>query len=115
MVLNGKYRTVFQPDAAICPVKQADMGFGNRVGQCFAVDGEAVIHRGNLNLAGFNIFDRMIGTMMALFHFLCLRAQRQCQHLMAEAYAENRQTAFHQRADLSNRISARGRRVAGAV
>ena len=91
------------------------MGFGNRAGQCFAVDGEAVIHRGNLNLAGFKIFDRMISTMMALFHFLCLRAQSQCQHLMAEAYAENRQTALYQRADLGNRISASGRRVAGAV
>ena len=41
MVLHGKHRTLFQPDAAICPVEQADMGFGNRIGQCFAVNGKA--------------------------------------------------------------------------
>ena len=66
------------------------MGFLDPRGQTIAIDGEAVVHRHDLDLAGGEVLDRMIGAVMALMHLLGLAAERQRQHLMAEADAEHR-------------------------
>ena len=71
-----KMQLVFQGNAAIRAVKQADMGFFYRFGQAVAVNREAVIHRGDFHLAGGQIFHRMIGPVMALLHFDGLCAER---------------------------------------
>ena len=59
--------------------------------QAVAIDGEAVIHRGDLDLAGGEVLHRMVRAVMALMHLARGAAEREPQHLMAEADAEHRQ------------------------
>ena len=84
-------------------------------GQARAIDREAVIHRGDLDLAGREILDRMVGAVMALVHFHGPAAERDAEHLMAEADAEDRQPGIDQRADHRHRIFSGRRRIAGTV
>ncbi len=115
VILHREDRLVFQRNAAICAVKQADMGFLYRLGQAVAVNREAVIHRGDFHLAGGQIFHRMIGPVMALLHFDGLRTKRTRQHLMAKTNAENRLAAGYQCLDFTDRIIAGRRRITRPV
>ena len=74
-----------------------------------------MIHRNNLDLAGGEILDRMIGAVMALRHLSRLGAQRQAQHLMAQADAEHRHAGCDQALDGGNGIGAGRRRIARTV
>ena len=91
------------------------MSLDHAFGQSGAVDGEAVVHRRDLDLAGGEILDRMIGAVMALMHFLRLGAERQRQHLVAEANAEDGLAGFDELPDLRHRIFPGRRRIARAV
>ena len=97
MILHAEHILAFDRDAAIGAVEQRDMGLLDALGQGVAIHREAVIHRDDLDLAGFQILHRMIGAVMALRHLLGLAAQRQAQHLMAEADAEHRHAARRSR------------------
>src|SRR6266567_6490191 len=74
------------------PVK--DLGTGKveitSMNHGFAVDREAVVHRSNLHLASAEVLHRMIGAVVTLMHFHGLRANRDAEHLVAEANAEGR-------------------------
>ncbi len=83
-------------------------------GQRRAINGEAVVHRRDLDLAGREILHRVIGAVMALMHFHGLGADREAKHLVAEADAEYR-LLLDQGADHRHRIVAGGGRVARAV
>ena len=61
-----------------------------------AVDREAVVHRGDLDLAGGEVLHRMVGAVVALVHLHGLRADRDAEHLVAEADAEGRHAAVDQ-------------------
>ena len=115
MILHAEYGLAFDADAAIGSVEQRDVGFLHALGQRFTVHGEAVVHGNDFNLAGFQVFHRMIGAMMALGHLAGIGAKCEAQHLMAEANSEHRQAAIDERADGGNGVRARGRGIAGAV
>ena len=70
---------------------------------------------GDLDLAGDEVLDRVVRAPMAHMHLLGLRPQRQRQHLVAQADAEDRLAAVHQLLDLRHRIGAGRRRIARPV
>ena len=60
-------------------------------------------------------FDRMVGAMMALMHLAGLAAEREPEHLMAEADAEDRHARFDELLDHRHRVVAGGGRIARTV
>ncbi|MND98458.1 hypothetical protein D3C80_908100 [compost metagenome] len=110
MVLDAEDRLVLDRDAAVGAVEQADVGFDHGVGQAVAVHGEAVVHRHDLDLAGRQILDRMVGAVVALLHLDRLGAERDGQHLVTQADAHQRLAAGDQLLDLGHSVFAgRGR------
>src|SRR5262245_13241057 len=83
VVLHREYRLVLECDAAVGAVEQRHVGLGGVRRQGRAVDREAVVHRGDLDLAGAEVFDRMIGAVVALVHLQGLGADRDAEHLVA--------------------------------
>jgi hypothetical protein len=67
-----------------------------RWGSDCRVDREAVVHRGDLDLAGGEVLHRMVGAVMALMHLHGLGAEREAEHLVAEADAEGRRARVDQ-------------------
>ena len=59
------------------------MGFHHPFGQALAVHCKSMVHRGDLDFAGFMVFDRMVCTVMAMVHLDGFGPQRDGQHLMA--------------------------------
>ena len=77
------------------------------VGQAGVRHREAVVLAGDLDLAGGQVLDRVVGAVMAERHLLGPAAQRQPQHLVAEADAEHRLAAVDQLPDLRHGIARR--------
>src|SRR3954452_23506877 len=115
MVLHRENWLVLERHAAVRAVEQRHMRFGHVRGQRRAVDGEAVVHGGDLDLAGDEVLYRMIGAVMTLMHLRRLGADRDAEHLVAQADAEGRDAAIDDVADDRHGIFARRRRVARAV
>src|SRR4029078_10778487 len=90
MVLHREDGPVLEREAAIGAVEQRHMRLLNILRQRILVDREAVVHRGDLDLAGGEILHRMIGAVVTLMHLHRLAADCDAQHLMAEADAEGR-------------------------
>src|SRR6202012_1135917 len=90
MVLHREYRLAVERDAAIGAVEQRDLGLRRALGQGRLVPGKTVVHRGDLDLASGLVLDRMIGAVMALMHLHGPGADREAQHLVAEADTERR-------------------------
>ena len=55
-------------------IEQRDMANLDIVRQIGRVDRKAVIHRRDLDLVRVEILDRVVGTAVALMHFVCLGA-----------------------------------------
>ena len=91
------------------------MGHGHASGQAGGIDLEAVVLAGDLDLAGLDILHRMVRAAMAVMHLAGLRAERQCEHLVAEADAEDRQIEFQELPDHRDGIGAGRRRIARPV
>ena len=91
------------------------MGLGRICRQRRAVNGEAVVHGGDLDLAGDEVLHRMIGAVMALVHFHGLGADRDAEHLMAETDAKSWHALVDDVADHRHRVRAGRRRIARAV
>ena len=77
--------------------------------------GEAVVHGRDLHLVGGEVLHRVVRAVVALVHLVRLGAQRQRQHLVAEADAEHRQARVDQLLDLGHRVFAGGGRIARTV
>lgn len=96
MVLDTEGPLAPNADPAIGAVEQRDMGLLDIVRQGFTVDGEAVVHAGDLDeafaLAPFtpDPLDRVIGAAMALEHLGRFRASRNAEHLMPQTDTEQR-------------------------
>ena len=84
-------------------------------GKGFSINRKAVIHRDDFDAAGFEIFYRMIGAMVSLRHLAGLPTQREPEHLMTEADAEDGNALVEQCADGRDCVAARRRGIAGAV
>ena len=99
MVLYTEDGSVAERDAFKCAVEERHMCHLDIIRQRIGHDDESVVLTGNLDLAGLHVFNRMIGTSVAVMHFLSRRTQSQRQHLMAEADSEDRQPRFENRFD----------------
>ena len=84
-------------------------------GRVFRLNDEAVVLAGDLHLAGRQILDRMVCATMAVMHLLGLGAERQRQHLVAEADPEDRQARRQDFPDCGHRVFAGRGRIARAV
>src|SRR5260370_707597 len=80
-----------QPIRRACAIRSVSEQPSSRR-QGGAIDREAVVHGRDLDFSGGEILHRMVRPMMALVHFHRLGADREAQHLVAEADAEGRQT-----------------------
>ena len=67
-MLNGSNGLAGQFKAAIGPVEQRDMGLHCILGQAFAIDCKAMIHGDDFHLTRFQIFHRVVSSVMALIH-----------------------------------------------
>src|SRR5581483_2422546 len=72
-------------NALIVEVNPVDGDFRR---QTFRVNGKAMVLRGNLDFAGFKIFDRLIGAAMAKFELEGFAAKSLAEDLVAETNAE---------------------------
>ncbi|QTK80940.1 Thioesterase [Agrobacterium tumefaciens] len=115
VMLDGEDRLAGDAQPAIGAVEQRDMGLFDAFGQRLGVDRKAVVHRDDFNLAGREVFDRMVRAVMALMHLFGLGADRKAEHLVSEADAEDRQVGLDEVLDDGNGILARCGRVSGAV
>ena len=77
VILHGKDRLVLNLDAFIGIIEQADMRCTDIGRQAGFQHFEAVILRGNLDLAGLDIFYRMIGAAVAQMHLARLGTKRE--------------------------------------
>ena len=66
------------------------MGFNNITRQTVAINSKAMIHGNDFYFSCCKIFNRMIGAMMTLRHFMRLSAHSKRHHLMAKTNAKNR-------------------------
>ena len=114
MVLDREHRAVLEPDALDGAVEQRAVGDLDIAGQAGIGHGEAMVLAGDLDLAGGQVLDRVVGAMMAERHLLRPAAERQPQHLMAEADAEHRRAAVDQLLDFGHRVDAGCGRIARA-
>src|SRR5215831_11476586 len=115
MVLHREYGLVLERDAAIRAIEQRHMRLLAILRQRVLVHSEAVVHRGDLDLAGCEILHGMIGTVMSLVYLHRLAAYRDTNHLVAEADAEGRRARVDQLLDNWNGIFAGGCRIARTV
>src|SRR5205085_12130052 len=110
-----EYGPSFWLDAAIGAVEQLDMGLGCALRQGRLIHREAVVHRGDFDLSGGLVLDRMIGAMMALMHLRSLGADREPEHLVAEANSKGRRTGIDDFLNHGHRVLAGLGGIAGAV
>ncbi len=102
-------------DALDRAVEQRAVGDLDRSRQVAVGDREAMVLAGDLDLAGGQVLDRMVGAVVAERHLLGAAAQRQAEHLVAEADPEHRLAAVDQLPDLGHGVDAGGRGIAGTV
>ena len=115
VVLHREHRLVFERDAAIGAVEQRHMRLLDILRQRVLVDREAVVHRSDLDLAGGQVLHRMIGAVMALMHLHGFAADRDAQHLMAEANAKRGRAAIDQLLDHRHGVLPGRRRIARPI
>src|SRR5207248_3052096 len=90
MVLHREDRLALDPQPFVAAVEQRDMGDDDVTRQALGHHDEAVVLAADLDPAGLEVLDRMVGAAMAARHFRRPAAERQRQELMAEADAEER-------------------------
>jgi len=89
MVLDGKSFKTLMPDALNALIVQILMDNFHLIAvQAFYVHAKPVVLACDRDGVSLKILDRMIGTVMAEFQFICLAPQRQSQDLIAQAYAK---------------------------
>src|SRR5262249_33157071 len=115
MVLHAEHRPILHLEPAIGTVEQRDVSLLDIRRQAVAVHGEAVIHRGDLDLAGGEVLHRVVRAVMALMHLARGAAEREAKHLMAETDAEQGQARVHELPDLRHGIDSGRRRIAWPV
>ncbi len=91
------------------------MSLFNTLRKRVRIDREAVVHRNDLDLAGGVVLDWVVGAVVSLVHLLGPGTERQCQHLVAEAYAEDGDVRLEKVLNDRHGIFARRGRVARAV
>src|SRR5271169_6150854 len=106
MVLHRKHRLADNPQSFIAVVEERKMGRLDAARQTIGLNDKAMILAGDLDCAGQQILDRMIGSAMAARHFAGAPAERQRHQLVAEANPEYRLARIDQVAQYRHRIDA---------
>ena len=116
MVLYAEGRFVFQADAFYGVVVQVDVGDDGigRIAHIVRVHTKTVVLGGDLTFAGHQVFDRLVGSAMAVMHFISADAIGQCQQLMPQTNAEEWFAAVQDLLHGLHRI-VHGSRIAGTV
>ena len=91
------------------------MGHDHAIGQAFGDDHEAMVLAGDLDLAGGQILDRVIGAPMPDLHLPGPGAKGDGEELVAEADAEDRYPGAQQLRYHRHGVSAGRRRIARTV
>ena len=94
MVLDGENRKRFVTEArhrVVVEIDVGDLDFGR---QRFGVDGESVIVRSDLDLAGGEIFYRLVSAAMPELEFVSFAAERRPDQLMPQANTKDRRFRF---------------------
>src|SRR6516164_1128201 len=115
MMLDREHRLADNPQAFIRIVEQRDMGWLDPGWQALGFDDKPVVLARDLDLAGQQILDRVVGAPVTAGHLGGLAAESQRQQLMPETDAENRRARGDEVTQHRNRISGSRRGVAGAV
>lgn len=69
VVLDGKSGVICERYPAIGAVEERYVGLDGMYRKALSIDSKAVVHRYDLDLMRGEIFDRMIGAVVTLFHF----------------------------------------------
>ena len=94
--LESVCRGIVQFDTLQAAVKQRSVGCKHMRGQVFFVDGKTMVLAGDEYLLGRQVLNRVVGAVMAEFHFHGATAGCQGQQLMSQANPEYGQTGFQQ-------------------
>src|SRR6185295_9166302 len=93
MVLHRKCRLVLDDEALDGAVVEVDVRDFRAVAEGIWIDGEAVVLRGDLYLAGGEVLHWLIAAVMAELELVGAAAEGEAQDLVAEADAEDRHVA----------------------
>src|SRR5215472_5536419 len=115
VVLHGEDRLALDPQALVAAVEERDMCRLDVLRQALGDDAEAVVLAGDLDLAGLDVLDGMIGAAVTDRHFLRAPAERETEQLMAEADAEDRLPRLDQGLKRRHRVGTGRRGIAGSV
>src|SRR5207237_6301206 len=114
MVLHAEHRFRLVTQTLDGAVVQIDVRDGDIRWQRLRVDREAVILRGDLDLARFQLLHRVVCAPMTELQLVGLAAQRQRKDLMPETDAECRHVGADELLRVTDRVRQR-RGIAGAV
>ena len=90
MILDREDRQRFVPQAGDSFVVEVDVRYLDIRRQRIRINRETVVVRGDLDLTGVEIFDRLVAAAMAEFEFVGRAAKNLAKDLMPEADAEHR-------------------------
>src|SRR5260221_2758706 len=109
MILHGEHRLGLVPHAFDGLVVQVDAVHDNVGRQTGHVHRIAVILRGDLHLAGFQTFHRLVAAAMAELELESFTAERLAKNLVTEADPENGNAGVQQRLHFADDVVERGR------
>ena len=115
VILHREHRPIAYAQTLERAIEQRQVRLLDLRRQAVRADREAMVLAGDLHLAGGQILDRMVGAVMPELHLLGGAAERQRQHLMTQADAEQRLAARQELLDLRHREPPGRRRIARAV
>ena len=91
MILDGEDGKVLMPHSFDRPVIEVHLCDFDLIGiERFGIDTESMVLGGDHHPAGFEVFDRLIGSPMAKFQFECPSTKGQAQKLVTQTDAKNR-------------------------
>src|SRR5262245_60617561 len=90
MILDGKERLLRVGQALDRPVVEVQVREARLASERIDVNREAVVLRGDLDLARRRVHDRMVRAVVAELELVGRAAEREPEDLMAEANAEDR-------------------------
>src|ERR1700749_2342844 len=93
-------------DATVVEIDVRDFDIRGKV---FGLDGEAAVLRRDLDLAGVQVFDRLVAAAVPEAKLVCGRAKRATEQLMPEADAEDGDARAYELANLLDDRVHRGR------
>src|SRR5215472_17133362 len=115
VILHVEHRLADYPQSLVAVVEEREMRRLDILRQAFRVNDKPMVLAGDLDLAGLQILDRMIRSSVTARHLAGSAAERQCQHLVTETYAEDRFPRIQQVVQHGHRVGASRRWISGTI